>query len=47
MEMATNDEGHKHHAAENRLKVILEGTSYHIFAQDVYYHKLRYVASPL
>ena len=28
MEKAMNDEGHKHHAGANRLKVILGGTSY-------------------
>lgn len=42
IERGLKDEGHKHHAAANRLKVILGGTSYDIFAQDVYYHKLCY-----
>ena len=37
------DKMHRYHAAAHRLNLLLNGKSYDVFAQDVYYHKVCYV----
>ena len=43
MDLKMKDEKSKYHAAAKRLEVILSGSSYDIFALDLYYHKTCYV----